>query len=192
MSKLERELHDKEKECTKLKTKLMGEKSTIDVREASSADAFASFNADSEDSELDQHGFLSSTKKENVYAEQRFRSPAKGMDPPDNGNFSPSKRSMQMPVLSPNTASTKSSQSNDVIPHSDTMSTASADLGNPSGWFADFGDSSTIDSTDHQGASFSGILSEPGAGGQSRRAIERDALRKYVRKRYLKSKTTNL
>jgi hypothetical protein len=58
---------------------------------------------------------------------------------------------------------------------------------------ADFGETSTLGSNDgsQTSASFAGIRSEPGAAGQSRRSIERDALRKYVRKRYLKSKAPN-
>ena len=85
-----------------------------------------------------------------------------------------------MPELSPDTMSTTSSQtgSQAMIQQNETMSTQSADLANPSGWMAEFSDSSTIDTTDNQSASFAGIRSEPGTK-QSRRSIERDALRKY-------------
>jgi chromosome segregation ATPase len=68
----------------------------------------------------------------------------------------------------------------------DSMSTQSADLQGASGWLHDF-DSQSIDSS--EATSFAGIRTEPSES-QSRRSIERDALRKYVRKRYLKSKTS--
>lgn len=67
----------------------------------------------------------------------------------------------------------------------DTMSTQSAELHGGSGWLHDF-DSHSTDSEDDS-ASFTGVRTEPSES-QSRRSIERDALRKYVRKRYMKSK----
>ena len=54
-----------------------------------------------------------------------------------------------------------------------------------SGWLHDFDDEEEDDSDD--AVSFSGIHTAPSEA-TSRRSIERDALRKYVRKRYMKSK----
>jgi len=68
----------------------------------------------------------------------------------------------------------------------DTMSTQSAELHGGSGWLHDF-DSHSVYSSD-DAASFAGARTEPSES-KSRRSIERDALRKYVRKRYMKSKT---
>ena len=61
--------------------------------------------------------------------------------------------------------------------------TGSADMASSPGWLHAF-DSGSTDSGDN--GSSSGIKTEPAD--LSRRSIERDALRKYVRKRYLKSK----
>jgi hypothetical protein len=63
----------------------------------------------------------------------------------------------------------------------ETMSTKTPDLGEPTKWLHDFDSEDAHSRTE----SNDGIRSEPGQS-QSRRAIERDALRKYVRKRYLK------
>ena len=66
------------------------------------------------------------------------------------------------------------------------LSTYTADIGETTkGWIHDFDTESTASS--HQN-SFD-ARSEPGAG-QSRRSIERDALRKYVRSRYMKHKSS--
>ena len=65
------------------------------------------------------------------------------------------------------------------------MSSKSVELGETSGWLADFGESDSR-------SDFQEVKSEPGTNGngsRSRQSIERDALRKYVRKRYLKSKS---
>lgn len=63
----------------------------------------------------------------------------------------------------------------------DTLSTQSAELNAASGWLHDF------DSREPDEPASSSAQTEPSS--SSRRSIERDALRKYVRKRYLKSKT---
>ncbi|KAL7574508.1 hypothetical protein ACA910_015865 [Epithemia clementina (nom. ined.)] len=86
-------------------------------------------------------------------------------------------------------SSTASSHTNENIPElaAESMSTNSADLAHADGWMADFGeDASTLDS----GSELGGRVpkTEP-SGSKSRRSIERDALRKYVRKRYLKSRS---
>jgi len=58
--------------------------------------------------------------------------------------------------------------------------------GSAGGWLQNFGSAESVDSVDNDNVSFSGIRSDPTD--KSRRSIERDALRKYVRKRYLKSR----
>ena len=70
-------------------------------------------------------------------------------------------------------------------PFDETMSTYTADIGETTkGWIHDF-DSMSSESGNRD--SFDEAKSEPGVS-QSRRSIERDALRKYVRKRYMKHK----
>jgi len=72
----------------------------------------------------------------------------------------------------------------------DEESKASPEAGDGNGWIPNFDSVDSNDSTDN--VSFSGIRTDPGIGGASdsasRRSIERDALRRYVRKRYLKTK----
>lgn len=80
------------------------------------------------------------------------------------------------------------SQSKKQVPfdENETMSTYSADIGETTkGWIHDFDSESTSSSNNRD--SFDEAKSEPGVS-QSRRSIERDALRKYVRKRYMKHK----
>ena len=63
------------------------------------------------------------------------------------------------------------------------MSSKSVELGESLGWLANFGESDSR-------SDFQEVKSEPwtnGMSSRSRQSIERDALRKYVRKRYLKS-----
>jgi chromosome segregation ATPase len=71
----------------------------------------------------------------------------------------------------------------------DTMSMESAEPPVASGWLHDFDSHSTDDSEDESNISFTGIHTAPSES-QSRRSIERNALRKYVRKRYMKSKAS--
>ena len=71
----------------------------------------------------------------------------------------------------------------------DTMSTVSADMIHGSDtWGNEFDATSSISSAFSANSSFAdGTRTEP----SERRKMERDALRKYVRKRYLKSKTSS-
>jgi hypothetical protein len=73
----------------------------------------------------------------------------------------------------------------------ESMSTYTADLGEATkGWIQDFDSQSSHSGSAGMKESFDGARSEPGAN-QSRRSMERDALRKYVRKRYMKHKTSS-
>jgi chromosome segregation ATPase len=81
------------------------------------------------------------------------------------------------PIISGDTADTVSMKSTD---------TKSAELGSRSSWIHDFDEAST-DSGQLDHSSMSEIQTEASQS-DSRRSIERDALRKYVRKRYLRSK----
>jgi chromosome segregation ATPase len=71
----------------------------------------------------------------------------------------------------------------------ESMSMESGEPQVASGWLHDFDSQSTDDSEDDSNVSFLGIHTTP-SDSQSRRSIERDALRKYVRKRYMKSKVS--
>mmetsp|Transcript_30634 Transcript_30634/g.43475 ORF Transcript_30634/g.43475 Transcript_30634/m.43475 type:complete len:484 (+) Transcript_30634:113-1564(+) len=73
--------------------------------------------------------------------------------------------------------SMSSGSSQDLI--NDTMSTKTAELGEATKWLQDVESNSDVSST-HE------IKSEPGTGRTNSRSAERDQLRKYVRKRYIK------
>ena len=69
----------------------------------------------------------------------------------------------------------------------ESMSTNTADLRGATEWLHDF----NSDNASGFGESVDGVRSEPGAQGIARRSVERDTLRKYVRRRYLKQKEKN-
>jgi chromosome segregation ATPase len=69
-----------------------------------------------------------------------------------------------------------------------TLVTATDSMSSSSGWLHDFESHSTDSGED--AASFAGIRTEASSDAKSRGSIERDALRKYVRKRYIKSSSS--
>lgn len=70
----------------------------------------------------------------------------------------------------------------------DTMSTQSEEIqGGATGWLHDFGSHTGSTDSDDDASSFAGSRSKS-TSQQSRKSIERDAMRKYVRSRYMKSK----
>jgi hypothetical protein len=123
---------------------------------------------------------------------------SQGFLPMDNGNASNgTKKGIQLMEkgFEPFEEDSQSASQADSSAMIDTsMSTATADLGEATKWLADFdtNDDDCKKQPNNEGFEPLGddAQSEPGLS-QSRRSIERDALRKYVRKRYLKRNAVN-
>jgi len=93
------------------------------------------------------------------------------------------------PTISPTSLSTdQSKNSGKQAPFDETEINSVSNSTHTTGWLHEFGDSDSAASSNHN--SFEEARSEPGMS-QSRRSLERDALRKYVRKKYLKSQATS-
>ena len=82
--------------------------------------------------------------------------------------------------------SDESSQSSSTFMMDESMSTNTANLGGATHWLEDFHNNNNNNNTGSVCESGDGVRSEPGAHGIPRRSMERDSLRKYVRRRYLK------
>ena len=158
-NRLENELHEKNVECARLRDELKDSKENG----GSSSSLGRGFEADGffplEPQQQGVGGRNSSGKMNDfMLMESGFRS-----SPQDRQSLSPT--SLELPR--------------------EALSTNSANLGKPTSWLEDFDNDKKSTFAGDVGV----VKSENGGGVEkgSRRAVERDALRKYVRKRYLKS-----